>query len=143
MSQMMEPTGAADDGRQPPSLSPPSDDRAGKGSASQAGPSRSGGKPRVPSEDECLLALGRLPALNLHGMIDIRQANAFRGIYATILQHHQRQHAAHPAATLEHPGLIDLLRQRPELASELEPLLGDEQIARLMAEARDENPPGE
>ena len=112
---------------------------AGQGHAGQGRPSRGGAKLPIASEEDCLAALSRLPALNMLGMIDVRQANAYRGIYATILQHGQRRQAS-PTTALDHPGLLDLLRKDPALAGLLEPLFSQEEIARMLSQARDEGP---
>jgi hypothetical protein len=117
----------------------PVDDRAHPERAGQGRSSRGGAKPPIASEEDCLAALSRLPALNLAGMIDVRQANAYRAIYATILQHGQRRQAS-PTTAFDHPVLLELLRRDPSLANLLEPLLSQEQIARMMSQARDEEP---
>ncbi|HXT59941.1 MAG TPA: hypothetical protein VN699_14985 [Pirellulales bacterium] len=159
MSETLEPTPSDDGALTPPNNSSPANtstndspldvgrpgddrsgpERAGQGHAGQGRSSRGGAKLPIASEEDCLAALSRLPALNMLGMIDVRQANAYRGIYATILQHGQRRQAS-PTTALDHPGLLDLLRKDPALAGLLEPLFTQEEIARMLSQARDEGP---
>lgn len=137
MSEMMEPTAPVAGDNQPPELSPSHD-----GGAARSASSRGRGKPRAASEDDCLAALSQLVPLNMAGMIDVRQTNSFRGVYATILQYYQRKRGSGAPAGLDQPGLVDILSAHPELANLLEPLLPDEQIANLMSRTRDENSDG-
>jgi hypothetical protein len=137
MSEMMEPTAPVAGDNQPPELRPSRD-----GGAAQSASSRGRDKRRAASEEDCLAALSQLVPLNMAGMIDVRQTNSFRGVYATILQYHQRKRGSGTSAVLDQPGLVDILRAHPELANLLEPLLSDEQIANLMSPTRDENSGG-
>lgn len=95
-------------------------------------------KRRIASEEDCLAALSQLPALVTMGLVDLKQANAYKGIYAVILQHYQRKQANSDRPILDQPGLADLLRKNPDLANLLEPLLSVEQIEALMRQGHDD-----
>lgn len=96
-------------------------------------------KPHIATEQECLAALTKLPGLVMLGLIDIQQANAFRGIHSTILQHLARRQASAEPIGADCPRWAALLDKHPELASELEPYLTAEQIAKYMRQASEED----
>lgn len=110
---------------------------AGADSHSQQRPQVQKAKPKIASEEDCLAALSQLPALVTMGLVDLKQANTYKGIYGVILQHYQKKqvNADHPV--LDQPGLADVLRKNPRLANILEPLLSREQIEALMRQGND------
>jgi len=89
------------------------------------------------SADQCLRALTQLPGLVAMGMLTPAQANSMRATYATILQHYQKTQStpSHAPATAD---VVQAVRNNPELAALLEPLLTDEQIEALMQETRED-----
>lgn len=90
----------------------------------------------IPSEEECLAALARLPTLVTLKFLTTAQANTIRGSYAQILQHHYRQRAAQDrGAAVDNDTVAEQLARHPELANQLEPLLSKELIAAIMARA--------
>jgi hypothetical protein len=85
------------------------------------------------TEEDCLAALSRLPGLITMGLITTAQANAIRGTYATILQHHHHSAQGDAAQqTLADEDVLTMLRANPELLNMLEPFLTDDQIAMAM-----------
>ena len=74
----------------------PEEDDLPHGHKNSARDHRPGGphaRHRIATEEECLAALSRLPALVALGMLTTSQANTVRSIYVSILQHHQKQPA--------------------------------------------------
>ena len=142
MSDMIE--SAPSDARAPaaPSVSRPDEGPGGPERCSQGRSARPGAKQPIESAEDCLAALGRLPALNMLGVLSEKQINAFKGVYSTMLQYYQRQQATPRSANLEEAGILEALRRNPMLANLLEPVLSQEQIDSLMAQARDEPPAG-
>ncbi len=59
-----------------------------------------------------------------------------RGVFATILQHYQRSQTT-PIPARASADLAQAVRDKPELAALLEPLLTDDQLESLLEEARD------
>ena len=100
-------------------------------------PKTENAKRRIASEQDCLAALSQLPALVTMGLVDIKQANAYKGIYSVILQHYHKKQTGADRPTLDQPGLADLLRKNPDLANLLEPLLSLDQIEALMRQGDD------
>ena len=103
--------------------------------AEQAGERRRRAKPPLPTEEGSLAALNALSGMTLMGLVGVPQANAIRGIHATILQHLGRKQGGPEPLRLDEPGLAAIVAKHPELASQLEPLLSDEQIDALMRRA--------
>jgi hypothetical protein len=88
------------------------------------------------SAEQCLRCLTQIAGLVAIGMLTPAQGNSMGASYATILQYHQKTQSApvHGPATAD---VMQALRDHPELAAVLEPLLTDEQLEALMKEARD------
>ncbi len=95
-----------------------------------------GAKRHVASEEECLAALSRIPALILLGMLTTAKANAMRGSYAAILQHYRQKQIPTDRGVAD-DALVDILSRNPEFANMLEPLLSAEQIASILARAKE------
>ena len=93
--------------------------------------SRSKG-PEILDADGCLRALSQLPGLTAMGLLATSQVNAMRGVYQTILQHHQKAQAQRGEQPVSDATIQDLIRLRPELLSALEPLFTDEQVKWIM-----------
>ena len=111
---------------------PEKEDQSKSGSAkSRAQPDRFG------TLEECISALDRLPALVLLGVITPSQANAARGALRDRIAIHLRSQGASGSAAPINHGLLEQLRQHPELMNLMEPFLTSEQIAELM---RPKNP---
>ena len=91
----------------------------------------------VASEEECLAALSGLPAMVALGMLSTAKANTIRGAYAAILQHYRQKQAPADRGGVADDALVDMLSRHPELANLLEPFLSAEQIAAIMARAKD------
>jgi hypothetical protein len=100
------------------------------------GQTRRKGRSEALNVDQCLRGLSQLPGLIALGIFTPAQGNSTRAVFATILQHLQKaQETPIPArATAD---LVQALRNHPELATILEPILTDEQLDSLMQEARD------
>jgi hypothetical protein len=109
---------------------------ASKEKAVRPEPTRPGNR-QILDTDDCLQALSQLPGLTAMGLLGTPQVNAMRGIYQTILQHHQKTQAQRSEQPLSETTIQDLIREQPELLSVLEPLLTDEQINLIMKNARD------
>jgi hypothetical protein len=96
--------------------------------------------PHIPSAEECLAALAHLAGLVALGILRPAQANAIRGSYREILQHHGRSHARGSAqAAVSDADLLDLVRTNPALLNLLEPLLTKEQIDLVMRDGEGGN----
>lgn len=95
--------------------------------------------PRILSEEECLAALGQIPAALLCGVLTVAKANSMRAVYTSLLQHHQqRRRSGEERGGVADDGLVEMLSRHPEYANLLEPFLSDEQIAALMAQTANE-----
>ena len=70
------------------------------------------------------------------GLLTTAQGNAIRGVYSTILQHHDRTRAGREQTQIDDADVMAMLRDNPSLLSMLEPLLTDEQIAAIMEDSR-------
>lgn len=121
-----------------PAPAPRDDERrpeAAKHSQADARAQQAQGPRRVVSEEDCLLALGSLPALIAMGLLKTAHANSIRGVYTAILQHYRQRENPADRDGVTDEGLIDMLTRHPEYANYLEPLLSAELIATLMARA--------
>ncbi|HVW01785.1 MAG TPA: hypothetical protein VHB77_15645, partial [Planctomycetaceae bacterium] len=85
----------------------------------------------VMSEEQILEALTSLAQLVVLGHMSERKANVLRGIYTTMLQHLSRVRSGGASVT-ETPELREQLRQNPDLANILAPLLSPEVIDELL-----------
>lgn len=94
--------------------------------------------PHVADERECLAALTQLPGLVAVGLLKTGPANAIRGVYATLLQHHRSSASQTGGGPAVDDGMLDLLRRHPEMAKLLAPILSDEQLALFMKRAAEE-----
>ncbi|MBW3596972.1 MAG: hypothetical protein KY475_06820 [Planctomycetes bacterium] len=97
----------------------------------------------IPTAEDCLDAMARLPGLLTLGVLNSAQVNAIRAIYAGILQYHQRSQARDERQGISNADVIELMRSNPAILSMLEPLLTDEQIAMVMDDVRDEDNDGQ
>lgn len=91
----------------------------------------------IPSEEDCLISLSRLPGLLTMGFISTSNANSMRGVYATILRHLQQDKSARSNQQLDNDSVVDMLRRDPKILSLLEPLLTQEQVAMVMHDGMD------
>lgn len=94
-------------------------------------------KAEIATEEECLAALSRLPALVALHILTSAQANTIRSTYTAILQHHRQTRAKSESGGVPDDALVDMLSRHPEMANLLEPLLSAEQIAAILARAKD------
>jgi hypothetical protein len=94
-------------------------------------------RPRILSVEDCLAALSQLPALTTMGMLTTTRVNTIRSVYTTILQYHERQQSGPSRTITNEKGLAELLREQPQLASLLEPVLTDEQIEMFVRGGKD------
>lgn len=92
------------------------------------GPRRRKTNPKIPSAEACLAALAQLPGLVALKYLSPAEANAVRGVYQAILQHHQKSRAASVQPGIADVDLLTIARTNPEMLSMLEPLLSDQQI---------------
>lgn len=91
----------------------------------------------VASEEECLAALSGLPAMVALGMLSTAKANTIRGTYTAILQFYRQKQTSFDRGGVTDDALVDMLSRHPEMANLLEPLLSAEQIAAILARAKD------
>lgn len=101
---------------------------------------RSGGtgkRRHVASEEECLAGLSALPGMVALGILSTAKANSIRGTFMGILQHHRQKQVSPERHVGSDDALTDMLSRHPELANLLEPLLSREQIAEILARAKD------
>ena len=91
----------------------------------------------VASEEDCLAALSSLPGLVALGLLSTSQANAIRGVYTAMLQHHRQSRMKNERGGVVDDALVDMLARHPELANLLEPILSAEQIAAILARAEE------
>lgn len=136
MSPPLLPSPApSDDNRRPENADDSGTD--GRGRTAQQNQARR----HVASEEECLRALGSLPALVALRLLTTAQANSIRGSYTAILQHYRQRASPTDRGGVADDGLIEMLTRHPEYANLLEPLLSTEQIDAILAratEGRDE-----
>ena len=71
------------------------------------------------------------------GMLSTAQANTIRGSYTAILQHYRQKETSADRGGVADGALVDMLSRHPELANLLEPLLSAEQIASILAQAKE------
>ena len=86
----------------------------------------------VPTQQECMRALGRLPILITLKVISTQQANAIRGTYQTVLNEIHRSTSDGGTAAVADDNVIALLKANPELLNLVEPLLTDQQVRDLL-----------
>jgi hypothetical protein len=96
----------------------------------------------VASVQQCLAGLSSLPGLIALGYLSTAQANAIRGAFTAILTHHQKTQAP-PKSAKAGIDVMQAVRDHPELAALLEPLLTDEQLDSLMEQTRDDREGGD
>lgn len=96
-------------------------------------------QPNVFSIEDCLVALAALPKLVALGLLSPAQANSMRGVYQTLLSHHEKQDAApHRGAVQDKAELRQVLKENPQLANYFVGVLSDEEIEDILA--ADEDP---
>jgi hypothetical protein len=114
------------------------DDGAHQENASGDGPQQAPFQRRaknteLPSEEACLRVMTQVAGLVAMGLLKPAQAQAIRASYRELLQYHKTKARANAAST--NLDVMDLLRKSPEMLNLLEPLLTDEQIAKVMESA--------
>jgi beta-phosphoglucomutase-like phosphatase (HAD superfamily) len=87
----------------------------------------------IPGANDCLRLLHRLGGMVALGLITPSQAGVLRGIYQTILQHHQRRESA-PQQAFGGAEFMDKLRADPDLVNLLAPFLTNDQLNELLGE---------
>jgi hypothetical protein len=87
--------------------------------------------PWIMSEAQLLQALASLAQLVVLRHIDPKQANVLRGIYTTLLNHARHTRGA-ATGVAESEELREQLRQNPDLANILAPLLSPDLIDELL-----------
>jgi hypothetical protein len=88
-------------------------------------------KPSIPTLEDCLRAMAQLAGLVAMGLLKSSEANAIRGAYREILQHHKSE-AKQSETSLSNADVMEVLRKDPQVLSLLEPLLTPEQVAMVM-----------
>jgi hypothetical protein len=117
--------------------SQPSDDKVGAGGSTDAGQQQARSAAGIPGPEECQRSLVATARLTLQGAISPQQANILRGIYTTLYDQQKDQHAVAGVKPKDMDGLVSALRQNPHLATVLESILTAEDVAALMAHARE------
>jgi hypothetical protein len=90
--------------------------------------------PQVPSRNDVLDKLGRMPGLIAIGVLKPATANAMRSVYGTLLAHLDSG-ASSSAAIVADENLLAILRQQPELLKFIEPFLTPDQIGLILRKA--------
>jgi hypothetical protein len=85
----------------------------------------------IPSPDDCLRALGKLPGLVALKVLKPAECNAIRTVYSTMLGHHAK-HEAHRSSVVGNEDVITLLRSNPALIDLIAPILSAEQLNLVM-----------
>ena len=94
-------------------------------------------RPAIPSAEDCLRALTRLPGLAATGILTPPQVNAIRGVHGEILRYY-RAEAKGPEKGLPDAKILEVMRKDPQLLSWLEPLLTTDQVAMVMKAAEED-----
>ncbi len=86
---------------------------------------------QVLDQQQCLTGLSQLPGMLAMGLIKPAQANAMRGVFKELLDHHRedRQQASGAVSTDD---MIAAVRKNPALLKLFEPMLTDEQLDMVM-----------
>lgn len=135
MTTNLLPGPAGDSDASGPSQESPRQDQARQRHEQPRGRSRA---PHILSEEECLAALGQIPAALLCGLLTPAKANSMRAAYTSLLQHHQqRRRSGEERGGVDHDGLVEMLSRHPEYANLLEPFLSDDQIAAILAQVQE------
>ena len=82
----------------------------------------------VPTRQECMRALGRLPGLIALKVISTQQANAIRGTYQTVLNEIHRNASDGGTAAIADNDVMALLKANPDFLTLVEPLLTEQQV---------------
>ena len=86
---------------------------------------------KILDQRQCLAGLSRLPGLLAMGVVKPAQANAMRGVFKDLLDHH-REDRQQVGKTLDTDDVVAKVRENPALLNLLAPLLTDEQIDMIM-----------
>ena len=117
---------------------PHDQDEPAGGEHSQQQQHRQRKSPEVPSEQECLAAIARVAQLAAIGLLNPARANAIRGSYQTILQHHQKK-TQESSQGLSNESVLAILERDPTLLSMFEPLLSQEQVNMVLMSGQGSN----
>jgi hypothetical protein len=93
--------------------------------------------PTIASPEDCLSGLSQMPGMIALGILKTSQANAIRGVYSTILGHHQKAKETRTDQTLDNESLLKMLRKDPAMINLLAPLLTADQIKMLIQDDTD------
>jgi hypothetical protein len=107
-------------------------------SASGPQPTSKKAKPAIASESECLAALSKLPGLLVLGLLKPQVANAMRGPYKDLLEHHRHAQQAPANGGIQDDDLLRIVRDHPEFLEMLSGIVTDEQIQLVLKQATDE-----
>jgi hypothetical protein len=122
MNDMSIPAGNDSSGNDGSGPEPSTDSSARAQSASQKT------KPVIATQEECLAALSKIPGLLLIGLIKPQVANAMRGPYKDVLEHHRRAQQVPAQGGIANDDLLQIVRKNPEYLGMLSDLLTDEQM---------------
>ena len=117
--------------------SQPSEDMVGAGGSSDAGQQQARTAVDIPGLEQCQRSLVAIAQLTLQGTIPTQRANIARVIYTTLYDQQKDQNEVAGGTPKDMDGLVSALRQNPHLATVLESLLTPEDVAALMARARE------
>ena len=93
---------------------------------------------QIYDEKDCLRGLTQLVILTAMKLVRSNEANAIKGIYSVILQHHQRTKSTRAASQIDDTDVLAMLRTNPEMLNMLEPLLTDEQLQMIRGQCTDD-----
>ena len=92
----------------------------------------------VPDAQECLAAIARVAQLAALGLLTPAKANAIRGSYQTILQHHQKK-TQESSQGLSDESVLAILERDPQLLSLFEPSLSQAQVDMVLQSGQGSN----
>jgi hypothetical protein len=132
MNDMSIPAGNDSSGNIGSGPEPSTDSSARAQSASQKA------KPVIATKEECLAALTKIPGLLIIGLITPQVANAMRGPYKDILEHHRRAQQVPAQGGMANDDLLEIVRKNPEYLGMLSDLLTEEQIQLVLKQTTNE-----
>jgi hypothetical protein len=117
-------------------------DTSEQGASSNAGTTDNGSRPKrwIPSREDCLSALARLPGLIAMKIVTPAQANAIRASYTAILNE-QRLSDGAQSGQLTDGSLLQILREKPELFELVEPFMTPDQVSLIIRNGQNDAEP--
>ena len=92
---------------------------------------------KIPSIEDCLIALASLAGAVAMGLLKPAQASSIRASYSEILRYHQKNETRSDRNGMADADVMEIMRKDPKMFSMMEPFLTDEQIDLVMKNAKD------